>query len=119
MSWIDQILQYLSPLIPLVERLIVFITPIYIAIGEVFSSIALAFIQILPSNSFVLSFIIAGVFVVLGIVFGVISEKKQKEKTEAGLVENEFPDAYSSTGDSDGDDDNGPISGPSTYFGAN
>ncbi len=101
MSWIDQIMQYLSPIIPYVQWLIVFITPIYIAIGEVFSSIALLFIKILPSNSFVLSFIIAGVFVVLGIVFGVISEKNKKEKTEAGLVENNFTDTYSSTDSSD------------------
>ncbi|MCF2140595.1 MAG: hypothetical protein K9W44_11130 [Candidatus Lokiarchaeota archaeon] len=119
MSWIDDILNFLAPITPYVKWLIVFITPIYITLGEIFAKLALAFIKILPSDSYVMSYIIAGVFVVLGIVFGVISEKNQKEKTEAGLVENTYADSYSSTQDLDDSGDSEPSAGQSTYFGGN
>ncbi|MHA1744400.1 MAG: hypothetical protein ACTSWW_00280 [Promethearchaeota archaeon] len=64
---------------PLVEWVIVLVTPIYIAIGGIFASIALMFIRILPSDSYVLSWIVMGAFIVLGIVFAVLAEKKRNE----------------------------------------
>ncbi|WP_457557506.1 hypothetical protein [Candidatus Harpocratesius sp.] len=119
MSWIDEILNFLAPITPYVKWLILFITPIYISLGEIFAKLALAFIEILPSDSYIMSYIIAGIFVVLGIIFGIISEKNQKEKTEAGLVENTYTDSYTSAVDVEDTDESEPNAGQSTYFGEN
>ena len=75
----EDIARFFDWLTPYVEWIIVLITPIYIVIGEIFANFALIFIRILPSDSFILSWIIMGVFIVLGIVFAVLAEKKREE----------------------------------------
>lgn len=72
-------IKILAPFVPLAQFVILYITPIYIAIGEFFSIIALGFLSILPEDSLVLAYILMGVFIALGIVFGIISERKATE----------------------------------------
>ena len=80
MAIVDTIRSVLDPIAPYVEWIILFILPIYISIGEVFANISIAFLSFLPSNSYILAYIIMGVFIVLGIEFAVISEKKYAEE---------------------------------------
>jgi hypothetical protein len=75
----EVIAGFFNWLTPYVKWIIVLITPIYIGIGAIFANIALMFIRILPSDSFVMSYIIMGLFIVLGIVFAVLAEKKREE----------------------------------------
>ena len=79
MALIDDITRIFDIFTPYVEWIITFITPYYIAIGGIFANIALVFIGILPTDSFTLSWIIMGVFIVLGIVFAVLAEKKRED----------------------------------------
>ncbi|MHA1583848.1 MAG: hypothetical protein ACTSVU_08150 [Promethearchaeota archaeon] len=67
----SDIAKYFDFLTPYVNWIILFITPIYIAIGGFFSYLSLNFISILPTNSYIVSFIVMGVIIVLGIIFGV------------------------------------------------
>ena len=67
----SDISKFFEPVVPYIHWIILFITPIYIAIGAFFSKIALAFISVLPSNSLVLSIIIMIIFIGLGILFGI------------------------------------------------
>ena len=108
MTLIDEILTYLAPITPYVEWLLLFLIPLYISIGEVFAGIALTFIQFLPADSFIVSYVIMGVFIVLGIIGGIVSEKKQKANKDAGLTTNTYDDDLPDPG-----------TGQSTYFGAN
>ncbi|MHA1518847.1 MAG: hypothetical protein ACTSVZ_13700 [Promethearchaeota archaeon] len=107
MTLLDDILTYLAPITPYVEWLLLFLIPLYISIGEIFANIALTFIQFLPTDSFIVSYVILGVFVVLGIVGGIMSEKKSKEGKDAGLTHNSYDDDLPDPG-----------TGQSTYFGA-
>ncbi|MHA1674945.1 MAG: hypothetical protein ACTSYI_15115 [Promethearchaeota archaeon] len=107
MTLIDDILTYLAPITPYVEWLLLIIIPLYISIGEIFANIALIFIQFLPTDSFIISYVIMGVFIVLGIVGGIVSEKKQKANKDAGLTTNSYDDDLPDSG-----------TGGSTYFGA-
>ena len=75
----DWIVNFFNFVTPYVEKIIVFITPLYIAIGAIFANIALMFIRILPADSYVVSWIVMGTFIVLGIVFAVMAEKKRAE----------------------------------------
>jgi len=77
---IGDITKYLEPIAPSIGKLLLFIIPIYIKIGEILGGIAIAFVGMLPTDSNLWGYIIGGVFLVLGLVFGIISEKKQKEK---------------------------------------
>ncbi|MHA1719669.1 MAG: hypothetical protein ACTSWX_01390 [Promethearchaeota archaeon] len=67
----SDISKFFDPIVPYVNWIILFITPIYIAIGAFFSKIAIAFIKILPSNSLVLPIIVMVIFIGLGILFGI------------------------------------------------
>lgn len=63
--------KFFEPIVPYVNWIILIFTPIYIKIGAFFSIIALAFISILPSNSYVLPIIVMIVFIGLGVLFGI------------------------------------------------
>ena len=76
----DDIAKYFDWLAPYAGQIVMIILPIYIAIGEVFSGIATGFVGILPTSSLLVAYIIMGVFIVLGIVFGVLSEKEVEDK---------------------------------------
>jgi len=67
----SDISKFFEPLVPYINWIILFITPIYIAIGEFFSNIAITFISVLPENSLVLSIIVMIIFIGLGILFGI------------------------------------------------
>ncbi len=67
----SDISKFFAPLVPYINWIILFITPIYITIGEFFSKIAIAFISILPSNSLVLPIIVMIIFIGLGVLFGI------------------------------------------------
>ena len=83
----SDISRFFEPIVPYINWIILFITPIYIAIGEFFSNIALTFISILPSDSLVLPIIVMIIFIGLGIIFGIkpdimASIFKKKSKIE-------------------------------------
>ena len=67
----SDISKFFEPLVPYINWIILIFTPIYIAIGTFFSSIAIAFISILPSDSLVLPIIVMIVFIGLGVLFGI------------------------------------------------
>ncbi len=67
----SDISKFFEPLVPYINWIILIFTPIYIAIGAFFSSIAIAFISILPSDSLVLPIIVMIVFIGLGVLFGI------------------------------------------------
>ena len=67
----SDISKFFEPIVPYINWIILFITPIYIAIGEFFSKIAIAFISVLPSDSLVLPIIVMIIFIGLGVLFGI------------------------------------------------
>ena len=67
----SDISKFFDPIVPYIHWIILFITPIYIAIGAFFSKIAFAFISVLPSDSLVLPIIIMIIFIGLGVLFGI------------------------------------------------
>lgn len=67
----SDISKFFDPIVPLIQWIILFITPIYIAIGAFLSTIALAFISVLPADSLVLPIIIMIIFIGLGVLFGI------------------------------------------------
>ncbi|WP_371802522.1 hypothetical protein [Candidatus Lokiarchaeum ossiferum] len=77
---ISQIGAFLAPINPYVVLVITFVLPIYIQLGEIFAGLSDAFLSFLPSNSYIMAFIIMGVFIALGIFVGIISEKKFAEE---------------------------------------
>lgn len=77
---IQQIGGFLAPITPYVVFVVTFVLPIYIQLGEIFAGLSDAFLSFLPSDSYIMAFIIMGIFIALGIVVGVISEKKHAEE---------------------------------------
>ena len=67
----SDISKFFEPIVPYINWIILFITPIYIEIGEFFSTIAIAFISVLPSNSLILPIIVMIIFIGLGVLFGI------------------------------------------------
>jgi len=67
----SDISKFFDPIVPLIQWIILFITPIYIAIGAFFSTIAIAFISVLPTDSLVLPIILMIIFIGLGVLFGI------------------------------------------------
>ena len=67
----SDISKFFEPIVPYIHWIILFITPIYIAIGAFFSKIAIAFIFILPTDSLVLPIIVMIIFIGLGVLFGI------------------------------------------------
>ncbi len=77
---IQQVGSILAPITPFVVIVITFILPIYIQLGGIFAGLSDVFLSFLPTDSFIMAYIIMGVFIVLGIVFGVISEKNNEDE---------------------------------------
>jgi len=67
----SDISKFFEPIIPYINWIILFITPIYIEIGEFFSTIAIAFISVLPSDSYAITIIVMIIFIGLGVLFGI------------------------------------------------
>ena len=67
----SDISKFFEPIVPYINWIILIITPFYIAIGEFFSTIAIAFISVLPSDSYVLAIIVMIIFIGLGLLFGI------------------------------------------------
>jgi hypothetical protein len=76
---LDQIGTFLAPITPFVEIIVLFILPIYIQLGEFFVGLSNVFLDFLPSDSYIMSFIIMGVIIVLGFILGVMSDKKKDD----------------------------------------
>lgn len=64
---------------PYVEILIIFITPIYISIGQVFGAGTVWFLDLVPYDNLTLPMIIGGVIIVIAIVLTVLAEKKKDD----------------------------------------
>ena len=67
----SDISKFFDPIVPLIQWIILFITPIYIAIGAFFSTIDIAFISVLPTDSLVRPIILMIIFIGLGVLFGI------------------------------------------------
>ena len=76
----SDISKFFEPIVPYVNWIILIFTPIYIAIGEFFSNIAIKFISILPSDSYILPIIVMIVFIGLGALFGIKPDILAKKK---------------------------------------
>ena len=84
MVTIEDIIQYVAPVIPYAKMIIIFIIPYYIIIGEFFATFALRFLNILPdpTGSQTIFIIIAVVIAVIGLILGIITDPERKEKQE-------------------------------------
>ena len=82
MSALAGLFDFLEIITPYVEKIILFIVPIYMVVGGVFANIGLLFLGFLSDQSIVVPMIIMGIFIVLGILGGIMGkspgEKKEK-----------------------------------------
>ncbi len=77
------IIAFIAPVTPYVRIIVLYVIPRYIAIGEFFVNFGNLFLDFIPSGTNTISYIIMGVFIVLGILGGVFAKTKEQKKEEA------------------------------------
>lgn len=89
-----------------VEIIVKYVLPIYIAIGEVFAKIGLKFYDWFAINTSLMGYIIMGIFIILGILGGILIEprededesQKLKSKPTTGTYEEKHQDSGGNEG---------------------
>lgn len=80
---ISTITGFLAPILPYVRKIILFVIPIYIQLGEIFMHYGRIVVNMLPVGTTTLSYIICGVFIVLGLLGGILGKSKKEKKALA------------------------------------
>ena len=68
---IERIFTFLEPLMPYARAIVIFMIPIYITIGTAFAKAGIWVIDLMPTDSMIVYYVIAGVIALLGIILGV------------------------------------------------
>ena len=79
-SILGEILNFIAPISPYVGQIIKFVIPIYIAIGEVFYYYGELLLSLLPTSTNIVSYILCGIFIVLGLLGGFLGKSKKEKK---------------------------------------
>ena len=79
---IEQIYEFIKPLTPYARVIVVFMIPIYLEIGTAFAQVGIWFIDLMPMDSMVLYYIIAGVIALLGIILGAKFDPERESDKE-------------------------------------
>ena len=71
---------------PYVEKIILVVVPIYMVLGEVFANLGILFLGFLSDKSIVVPLIIMGVFIVLGILGGIMGKSPEEKRDKSSYT---------------------------------
>jgi hypothetical protein len=83
MEALTGLFNFLELITPYVEKIILFVIPIYMVLGGVFANLGLLFLDFLSDESIVVPLIIMGVFIVLGILGGIMGKSPEEKRDKS------------------------------------
>ncbi len=81
----EQFTFYLDKISPYAKQIVIFFIPIYIAIGTEFAKAGKWVVDLIPISdvtNFTFAYVIGVVFIIIGIIVGVLTDPERKEKEE-------------------------------------